>query len=1722
VKRLALLLSLALVPAGLLADTFPSQERGFQAEKAYHLGDFDTINLFNGNLVLTIPIGGTYPVGGGLSYGLTLIYNSNAWDYEQTDSETTQALPSRRSNAGMGWRLSLGELLDPLNPASESEHWVYIGSDGAEHTFYPNLHEGETVGTAQYTRDNSYLRLRDVGSNQKAVEFPDGTIQTFTQYGWDWDLVRIEGSFGNWASITHNRDRFTGELTSWKVQDQHGRIQTVNFVTAELYGRVVGSVALTAFGDDEEKATYSFGYTEVEIPFPCPVDDPETEKIVVPLLTSVSLPDGSSWSMPVSDYHLDDAAGCRLPGVLKAITTPVLGRVEWGYTGYTFPVENEAEKPWRQGSHGVSSRTLKNADGTVAGTWTYTPALNPPPGDPLNPTREAIRTVFTPLGDKTESFFSVSLVDSGGWTQFDYGLPFTRFVSDAGRFLSTRAYDCNTAGQSCVLKRSSYVTYERDVALSSDFQLNMDRNRRVSSTSTVYEDDGGKWEAADYSSFDGLGHYRQTVLSGNFDAGNSATLFTNHNPTRGTYPGSFVMVGNNEAWVLGTYSDQTRTEGGVTAKTEHCFDTTTGALLRTRVLKTGTTRGANDVVTAFTYTSGNLTREEHYGGDVQTLATGALCSLALPANQYRIDHGWQYGVRNTSQYFNAAGTALSFKSLDTDIDADTGLVKTSRDTSLIKTDYEYDSMGRLVGIKPETGHDGWTEYTYSKALDAATPAQVQIKRNSNGGSMLLAESLVQYDSFGRVWQEQTQMPDDSMSIRQTNYNALHWKTSVSEQGNTAKTTQYLNYDPFGRPGTIRPPDGTVHDVTLSYLGVRQVSRTSRVGNTISGTTINEVLSTTQEFYDRQGRLYQVKEQAEADNTNTTTTYSYDVGNRLSGVQQVTSAGTQNRSFNYDNRGFLSKEWHPEKGVTGNGSVTYSNYDARGHARNKVDGPNNLTFTFDRAERLTQVTDDADQVLKTFAYGTSNAAGVRTNGRLQTATRYNTVGSPFNATVAIIETYAYGARQGRASSRTTQMTYNNVLMESFTQSWTWNALGDLGSVGYPQCNFAACTPVLRSISPGYTNGSLTSVPGWAGGITYHPNGMVNQVTHSNGVVDTQANDPDMMRRPSAISAAKNGATLWSSGTYKFDGSGNVVKTGNGYFLYDRVSRLIEGRIYDGPTGGGTQKWQSYSYDPFGNIQSIGGTSGRGTPTSSSTNRLTGGTYDSAGNLTNWNLNVYEYDRFNQMTRMVSGGEDWRYIYTAGDERFWSYRVGGGGSLWALRDLDGRLLREYEAHTNWSTFKDYIYRGTQLLGSAHPAEGDKHFHLDHLGTPRLVTAGSSGGYFYTVTPCRVLDTRNQASPLSAGETRSVALAGVCGIPSTAAAVALNLTVVNATSNGEMTAYPSNETLPIVSAISYPAAIARSNNGILKLGNGALAFFNNQVSGSAHLIVDISGYFTESAGGVLAYHAYYPFGEEATAFNQDSEQMKFTGHERDLGNLAGAGDDLDYMHARHHSPLTGRSLTVDPSLGSVVMQEPQTWNRYSYAFGNPMRFIDPNGKEAKMAIDTQKREITITADIDIWGAEATDAIAAEIEASIETTWNGQTYTDPETQIDYTITVDVTVTNVGSKKENATASNRIHITSDIKDGRDFVFTAGRVDKGSWEPFTHAMVRAHEFGHLVGLPDDYSRKTGLPKEGHVGHLMAGGAPYSKQRIAQHEIIDVVGSSVRKFNRTGKISFRLH
>ena len=86
----------------------------------------------------------------------------------------------------------------------------------------------------------------------------------------------------------------------------------------------------------------------------------------------------------------------------------------------------------------------------------------------------------------------------------------------------------------------------------------------------------------------------------------------------------------------------------------------------------------------------------------------------------------------------------------------------------------------------------------------------------------------------------------------------------------------------------------------------------------------------------------------------TSTYGYDVNGNLISSSTPANAVTQVRSFNYDRAGLLLSETFPEMGISGNGTVTYDQYDSRGHLRHKIDGGNDLTYAFDSAERLGQV------------------------------------------------------------------------------------------------------------------------------------------------------------------------------------------------------------------------------------------------------------------------------------------------------------------------------------------------------------------------------------------------------------------------------------------------------------------------------------------------------------------------------------------------------------------------------------------------------------------------------------------------------------------------------------------------------------------------------------------------------------------------------------------------
>jgi len=109
----------------------------------------------------------------------------------------------------------------------------------------------------------------------------------------------------------------------------------------------------------------------------------------------------------------------------------------------------------------------------------------------------------------------------------------------------------------------------------------------------------------------------------------------------------------------------------------------------------------------------------------------------------------------------------------------------------------------------------------------------------------------------------------------------------------------------------------------------------------------------------------------------------------------------------------------------------------------------------------------------------------------------------------------------------------------------------------------------------------------------------------------------MNRPASITTTTaGGVQRWATGVYTSDGAGNIKSMGTHTFAYDKVSKLTAANLYLEPTSSTSLRFQTFSYDAFGNLQSIAGSSARSTPTCSSTNRLTAATCDAQGNVTTW--------------------------------------------------------------------------------------------------------------------------------------------------------------------------------------------------------------------------------------------------------------------------------------------------------------------------------------------------------------------------------------------------------------------------------------------------------------------------------------------------------------------------
>jgi hypothetical protein len=130
--------------------------------------------------------------------------------------------------------------------------------------------------------------------------------------------------------------------------------------------------------------------------------------------------------------------------------------------------------------------------------------------------------------------------------------------------------------------------------------------------------------------------------------------------------------------------------------------------------------------------------------------------------------------------------------------------------------------------------------------------------------------------------------------------------------------------------------------------------------------------------------------------------------------------------------------------------------------------------------------------------------------------------------------------------------------------------------------------------------------------------------------------------------------------------------------------------------------------------------------------------------------------------------------------------------------------------------------------------------------IPTAPPTATQLYTVPPCRVADTRNANGPyggpaLGANQDRIFTIGGRCGVPTTAKAVALNVSITQPGTDGGLRLYAGGTELPLSTSINYRAGQTKANNNVSPLGTGGtLAIRCDQPSGVVQVIIDVSGYF------------------------------------------------------------------------------------------------------------------------------------------------------------------------------------------------------------------------------------------------------------------------------------------
>lgn len=948
----------------------------------------------------------------------------------------------------------------------------------------------------------------------------------------------------------------------------------------------------------------------------------------VPLVTSIALPDGTQYSIQYEATPSVPAPACSpyvgttcVTARIKSLTLPTGGTIAYSYSGGNNGI-------WSDGSAATLTRT------TPDGVWIYAQVKG---------TGAASTTTITdPQSNKTVVQFQRIYE-----TQRDFyqgAISPSNLLQTIKTCYNGNATDCTSTAVTLPISQRKIIT-----VLPGGLQSEHDDLWNAYSAPTESDDydfgTGGSHGAllkktlATYTTMGNINAFAQTVT---VCSGTGTSASCNN-------------VGTPVAKINYNYDETSVT--GTTGTPQHTNPTTArGNLTSTNVYVTSVF-SLNSHMTY--YDTGNLNATTGVNGGLTTYNYAA----GLPScyNSFATSITEAISTLSTSKTWNCTGGVQ--------------LTSTDENLQITTTAYTDQYFWRPASTTDPTG--AITSICYglvSGGTCSLNPNQRESTLSFNGGNST-SDMLTTLDGLGRTHVQQTRRGPVSTTFDsvETDYDSIGRvsKVTLPYSGSAGQTNSTIaatttTYDALSRPLTVA--DGGLGSITYSYgtVGSQQndVLVTQKPAPTGENTKARQLES------DGLGRLTSICEvtagtaawpgAACGQNTAQTgylTKYTYDpMGNLLTVIQNAQAASNlrQTRTFTYDWKNRLLSETVPEIGASGNGTANYTyDYDATcsstsyGDLVKRVDGAGNvICSTFDALHRQLTTTypsgpystvtpqkhfvyDSATVNIQTMAYAKARLAEAYTCFS-PCSTKLTDFGQSYTVRGEISDTYESTPNSGTFYYHTAQTYWANGGPYQLS-----------GNIGLPT------TLTYGADSEGRTNTvSATSGQNPVTATTFNAANQISTLTlgSGSGDTDTYTYDPQTNRMTqykfTVNSVSLTGALGWNANstvqTQNITNGFNSAGTQNCTYVYDDVTRVTSANC-------GSAAAQTFSYDPFGNINKSGSPNSFQPTYSNTINRIasvsgTAATYDNNGNATNDTFHTFTWDADGRPLTVDSGQSD----------------------------------------------------------------------------------------------------------------------------------------------------------------------------------------------------------------------------------------------------------------------------------------------------------------------------------------------------------------------------------------------------------------------------------------------------------------------------------------------------